>query len=232
MTKKIKLECTGDPDKEYPDKIVIGIDEAGKGPIAGPMYAGIVTFGLMADYEDDVIELGLKDSKQLSEKKREKIGTDIKSMVNIESATMLVVEMPADEIDKAVNMNDLFDKYVAKGLRNLLQRHTGLVGKKLESFIKHDCIVLMDGNRKIKGIPQDIQIARPKLDATSWAMAAASIIAKNAQVKYMRKLHKESPEYEFGSHKGYGTKAHFEAIKKNGFHDEHRKSWIKSEKIK
>lgn len=229
MSKKIKLECTGDPDKDYTNKHVFGIDEAGRGPIAGPMFAGIVGFMpfFINECQDQIESIGLKDSKQLSEKKRFAIEEDIYNKSSIQK----VVEISAQDVDSAVNINDLFDKRVSEYMVGIIQNHFGYSGKKCLSFLKEKCIILMDGNRKISGLPLDIQVARPKLDATSWSVAAASILAKNAQVRYMQNLDKKNPEYQFAKHKGYGTKLHFEVIKSFGFHEEHRKSWINKDKI-
>ena len=221
MPKK-KLECIGDPDVELFDQgySIIGIDEAGRGPIAGPMFVGIVHFS-----DASCAELGLKDSKRFSsEKKRCAVDAKIRK----HSWNYDVVRIPVSDIESAINLNDLFDQYTAE---NVL--HGSVNGNSWAArYIKVNKIrVLVDGNRKIKGIPQDIQICRPKLDATSWHVAAASILAKTAQTRYMESLAKKNPQYGFDKHHGYGTKAHFEAIKMYGFLDEHRKSWVKPEKM-
>jgi len=225
MPKK-KLECIGDPDVELFDQgySIIGIDEAGRGPIAGPMFVGIVNFS-DASLGPSLGQLGLKDSKRFSsEKKRRAVDTKIRNV----AWNYNVVRIEVPEIESAINLNDLFDQYTAESVLHssvgggwALARHTR------DNKIR----VLVDGNRKIKGIPRDIQICRPKLDATSWHVAAASILAKTAQTRYMESLAKKYPQYGFDKHHGYGTKAHFEAIKIYGFLDEHRKSWVKPEKL-
>jgi len=210
MPKK-KLECIGDPDVELFDQgySIIGIDEAGRGPIAGPMFVGIVNFS-----DASCSKLGLKDSKRFSSEKKRRA---VESKIRKQAWDYDVIRIPVNEIESAINLNDLFDQCTADSISC-----KGL-GKKV-------CI-LVDGNRKIKGLPQDIQICRPKLDATSWHVAAASILAKTAQTRYMESLAKKYPQYGFDKHHGYGTKAHFEAIKIYGFLDEHRKSWVKPEKL-
>jgi ribonuclease HII len=226
MATKIKIKCTGDPDTNYPGKYVFGIDEAGRGPIAGPMFVGIVGFMpfFLAECQDQIKEIGLKDSKQLSEAKRFEIEKSIIAQTN-----SIVVEIPAKEIDKAININDLFDRHVSDNFYDFIWSLFG--NKNIDKFIRERCMVLVDGNRKINGIPFVSQYCRSKLDASSWSVAAASIRAKNAQVKYMQQLHKYRPEYNFGKHKGYGTKEHFETIKKYGFNEEHRMSWIDKGKL-
>jgi len=225
-----KLQCTGEIDRSFPGKYVFGIDEAGRGPIAGPMFVGIVGFMpfCLADCKDQIESIGLKDSKQLSEKKRFIIHDMIYQQA---THTTEVVKIPALYIDNAVNINDLFDQTVSERLVGLIGEHFGYYRTHCYNFLKKRCIILVDGNRKIKGLPPEIQVAKPKLDATSWSVAAASILAKNAQVRYMYELDKKNPEYHFAKHKGYGTKLHFEAIKSFGFHEEHRKSWINKEKL-
>lgn len=228
---KQKLECIGDPDIELLKEgyQLIGIDEAGRGPIAGPMFVGIVHF----KKQRDCCDLGLKDSKRFSsESKRRKIEQKIEKTAWEHSVCVI----PVSEIESAINLNDLFDKYVAKCALEMwpltipyipFSTWQSPVWKGSATKIR----ILVDGNRKINGIPKEIQICRPKLDVTSWHVAAASILAKTAQVKYMEILHKRHPDYGFAKHRGYGTKDHFEAIKKYGFLKEHRQSWIKPEKI-
>jgi ribonuclease HII len=214
---KPKLECNGDPDREYFNEgydWILGIDEAGRGPICGPMYLSIVAWNI-----NDLPELatfGLKDSKKLSDKKRRELARAIKCAA---SETTVVKRIPAQEIDSAININDLFDMYATMAYKELVRNNYTI------KYHKH--ILLVDGNRKINGIPQDKQFCRPRLDATSWAVAAASIVAKDCQVFYMEMLHKDNSEYGFDRHRGYGTKTHFEAIRKNGFCKEHRRTWIK-----
>lgn len=211
---KKKLKCTGDPDIELFDRglHIIGIDEAGRGPIAGPIFIGIVHFKKGAGLE----KMGLKDSKKFtSEKKRR----EVEKKIIDDAWTCDVIEIPVSDIEEAVNINDLCDVYTAERI----------LYPSLHSNSK--VRILVDGNRKINGIPKDLQICRPKLDATSWHVAAASILAKTRQVRYMDKLHAHYPQYGFDRHHGYGTKEHFEAIKTFGLLKEHRASWIKPEKI-
>jgi len=170
------------------------------------------------DGEDEILSFGLKDSKQLSAKKRDLISLRLKDQ---SFWFYRVVSIPAEEIDQAVNINDLNDMYVCKAVNSIFEAQG----------IKDGAVFFVDGNRKVKGLPFESQIAKPKLDATSCSVAAASILAKHAQEKYMQKLHVDFPQYNFAKHNGYGTKEHFEMIKKYGLHKEHRKSWISKDKI-
>ena len=184
--------------KENGFQIVCGIDEAGRGPLAGPVYAAAVIL------PDDVIIEGLNDSKKLSEKKRELLFKEIK-----EKAIYSVGTASVEEIDE---LNILNATYLA-----MQRAFDGLPKRPQAAFV--------DGNR-LPALPVPAK-AIVKGDYLSASIAAASIIAKVSRDRYMLELAEKYPEYEFERHKGYGTKLHYEKIREYGISDVHRKTFLK-----
>lgn len=178
-------------------KLVCGVDEAGRGPLCGPVVAAAVILkpGQMID--------GVNDSKKISEKKREKLYEDI-------MANALAVGVGMSDVDVIEDVNIL--------------NATKLAMKEAISNLKvQPEYVLIDGNQMI-----DITIDAETVvsgDAKSESIAAASIIAKVTRDRMLLDWDKEYPEYGFAKHKGYGTKAHIEAIGKYGLTPLHRKSF-------
>lgn len=178
---------------------ICGVDEAGRGPLAGPVFAAAVVLppNLMID--------GLNDSKKLSEKKREILYDEIKSLAvacNVAFAT----EREIDEIN-ILNATFLAMKRAVAGLN-----------------LQPD-VVLVDGNRSPDlNVPTQTIV---KGDSLSASIAAASILAKVERDRLMKNLSKKYPEYNFEKHKGYGTKMHIDLIKKYGPCEIHRKSFLK-----
>ena len=170
-----------------------GIDEAGRGPIAGPL---VVAGAILLEEIN-----GLNDSKVLSEKKREKLFEEI-----IEKSKYHIVFTDAKTIDE-------------KGLSSCLKNSIMEIMKNLENNCNS---FLMDGNTTF-GISQ--LTCKIKADATVAQVSAASILAKVSRDRYMLNIAKDFPNYDFDKHKGYGTKAHVEAIKKFGRSSEHRYSF-------
>lgn len=179
--------------------VVCGIDEAGRGPLCGPVCAAAVI--LPVDCEID----GLNDSKKLSEKKREQLYEVITEKAIAYSFSMV----DAKTIDE---INILQATFLA--MRNAVN---GL-------FIRPDA-ALIDGNQK-PGLDIE-QRTLVKGDAKSPSVAAASIIAKVTRDRYMLRMDEEYPQYLFAQHKGYGTKLHYEMIEKYGICPEHRKTFLK-----
>ena len=180
--------------------LVCGIDEAGRGPLAGPVYAAAVILPM-----DCVIE-GLNDSKKVSEKKREQLFDVI-----LEKAVAYGIgSASAEEIDRI----------------NILQA-TFLAMERAVSAMKRPADwALVDGNRMPPlPIPGETVV---KGDAQCASIAAASILAKVSRDRVLRELDQEYPQYGFAKHKGYGTKAHYEAIKQFGVLPEHRKTFLKN----
>ena len=177
---------------------VAGVDEAGRGPLAGPVVVAAVVFG-----KDTFIE-GLNDSKKLSEKVRERLFAEIK-----EKAIEYRIETLSPQIidDKNILGATLY----------------GMEQSIINLSTKPD-FCLIDGNHLPKNIKHFSQ-AMIKGDSRFASIAAASILAKVTRDRIMLELHKKHPEYSFDTNKGYPTKAHLEALNKYGIISEHRKSY-------
>lgn len=175
-------------------KEVIGVDEAGRGPLAGPVVAAAVKLKKYSEALDEI-----NDSKKLTEKKREKLYDII-----VENFEIGVGVVSAIEIDEVNILNATF-LAMRKALCELQD--------KLKDYERN--IVLVDGNYKIREYKGE-QVPIVKGDAKSLSIAAASIIAKVTRDRMMRELDKVYPNYDFSKHKGYGTKKHVEVLKKMG----------------
>ncbi len=179
--------------------IVCGVDEAGRGPLAGPVFAAAVILpqGLLIE--------GIDDSKKLSEKNREALYIEIKSLAlafNVAFAT----EKEIDEV-------------------NILNATFFAMKRAVEGLSLRPDLVLIDGNREpALDLPTKTIV---KGDSLSMSIAAASILAKVERDRLMKKLSEKYPSYGFEKHKGYGTKLHLEAIKRYGPAEIHRKSFLK-----
>ena len=181
-------------------QIVCGIDEAGRGPLAGPVCAAAVILP-----EGCIIE-GVNDSKKLTEKKREALFDVIKEKA-LAYSIAVADEKEIDEI------NILQATYLA-----MRRAFDGL-------SIKPD-MALVDGNRDPGlGIATRTIV---KGDANSMSIAAASILAKVTRDRFMLSMDEKYPEYQFAKHKGYGTKLHYEMLTKYGASEIHRKTFLKS----
>ncbi|MDR0883294.1 MAG: ribonuclease HII [Oscillospiraceae bacterium] len=178
---------------------ICGIDEAGRGPLVGPVCAAAVVL------PEDCVIPGLNDSKKLSENKREALYDVIVSAATDWS----VAFASAREIDE---INVLQATFLA-----MCRAVTGL--KSVPEF----CLV--DGNRDpVLGIPTQCII---KGDGKCLSIAAASVLAKVSRDRQLRALDAQHPGYGFARHKGYGTAAHYAAIAQLGLIDEHRRSFLK-----
>lgn len=182
--------------KDYP--VIAGIDEAGRGPLAGDVYAAAVILP-----EGVVIE-GINDSKKLSAKKREELFEIIISCAKAYSIATASVE----EIEEL----------------NILNASMLAMRRAVDGLGMDYNIAIVDGN-KTPDIPRAQAVV--KGDGTSQTIAAASILAKVARDRYMCELDLKYPEYQFSRHKGYGTKLHYEMIKEYGPSPVHRRSFLK-----
>ena len=179
--------------------VVCGVDEAGRGPLAGPVYAAAVIL------PDGLEEMGINDSKKMTEKKREALYDII-----IENATAYGIGFATEtEIDEINILNATF---------LAMKRAVEAMG------VKPD-LVLVDGNRKPGTGYEEMTLV--KGDAKSISISAASILAKVSRDRYMRDLAERHPEYKFEQHKGYGTKLHYEMIEQYGILPDHRRSFLK-----
>ena len=192
-------------------KNIAGLDEVGRGPLAGNVVACAVIMPLDKKYRID----GVQDSKKLTAKKREYLANKIKE-VAIDYA---ICEISAEEIDN-INILNATKKAMLQCVQSLK--------------ISPDYL-LIDGNFLLQtDILQEFVVHG---DAKSYSIAAASILAKVYRDNQMQEMAKIYPEYSFEKHKGYGTKVHIEAIKKYGLCKIHRKTFTKkildnSERIK
>ncbi|MBR3588245.1 MAG: ribonuclease HII [Clostridia bacterium] len=179
--------------------VVCGVDEAGRGPLAGPVCAAAVIL------PDGLVIEGLDDSKKLTEKKRDALY----DVICNEAIAYGIAFASVEEIEEM----------------NILQATFLAMKRAVESLnIKPD-LALVDGNQKPN---LDIQ-ARTlvKGDAKSPSIAAASILAKVTRDRLMTEIAEEYPQYEFSKHKGYGTKLHYEKIMEHGISSVHRRSFLK-----
>ncbi len=182
----------------YTDKVEAGCDEAGRGCLAGSVYAAAVI--LPPNYENEL----LNDSKQLSERKRYLL----RSIIENDAVAWAVGVVTADEIDKINILN-----------ASILAMHRALDALKVQPEA-----IIVDGNRfkPYNDVPYTTIV---KGDGKYLSIAAASILAKTYRDDYMKTIAEEYPQYDWKSNKGYPTNKHRAAIKKYGISPYHRKSF-------
>ena len=179
--------------------IFCGVDEAGRGPLCGPVCCAAV----ILDPENPIE--GVNDSKKLSEKKRELLYEEITR----KALAWQVVMVGPEVIDE----------------KNILWATMDGMRQAVEGLKIQPAFVLVDGNRCPElSIPAASQV---KGDGVSASIAAASILAKVTRDRYMCQLDKEYPQYQLAKHKGYGTKLHYELIRQYGIQPFYRKSFLK-----
>lgn len=191
--------------------IVCGVDEAGRGPLAGPVFAAAVVLGPTAEHI-----AGIDDSKRLSEKRRDALALQIQA----HAAGWAIASASVEEIDRL----------------NILQA-TMLAMFRAVTMLRGDAMPGLTQQIVIDGIsiPRDLLQwapargisvhAQPRADAEVREVGAASILAKTARDAYMRDVHRRYPLYDFAGHKGYGTPAHLAALARHGPCEEHRRSF-------
>ena len=189
-------------ENKYRDyKYIAGMDEAGRGPLAGPVVCACVVM----DLDKDKIVDGVNDSKKLTPKKREKLYDEI-----VKNAICYkIVEIDEKVIDKI----------------NILQATKLGMKQAVEGLLVEPDIVLIDAVRIDSDVKQQPIVHG---DALSYSIACASILAKVYRDRKMVELSKVYPQYQFDKHKGYGTKLHIELLKKYGKCPIHRESFIKN----
>ena len=196
-----------DKANKEPFEYLIGTDEAGRGPGAGPVFAAAVCFKTIN--EELITALSkINDSKQLKESVREELFEVI-----IKNSVYAIHQGSVEEIER--------DNILRTSLNTMNKSCTEVI-KKLES---DSVFVVVDGNKKIINFnyPQQFVV---KGDAKSASIAAASILAKVSRDRFMKELHKEYPQYNWTVNKGYMTKKHLEAVDKFGLTKWHRKSFF------
>ena len=190
-----------DRDMREQHGVIIGTDEVGRGPLAGPVVAAAVTLDLESEIE------GIRDSKKLSESKREELFDKIRAGSIALKATVILPKT-IDQI-------------------NILQASLLAMYRSIKPLKGWDYI-LVDGNREIPQLESGIQQTIVKGDDKSASIAAASIVAKVVHDRILRVYHKRWPHYNFASNKGYPTKEHREAIVKYGITPVHRISFCEN----
>lgn len=179
--------------------VFCGVDEAGRGPLAGDVYAAAVIL------QPDARIAGLNDSKKIPEARREDMVAEIKE----KSVAWSIAFATVEEIERL----------------NILQATMLAMRRAVEGLAVAPQLALIDGNQ----VP-DLQIPTQFLiggDAKSASIAAASVLAKTARDATLRELDTRYPMYGFAKHKGYGTKAHYDAIRQYGMCPAHRSSFLK-----
>ena len=201
-----RLKKMSEFENKYSDYIIAGVDEAGRGPLAGPVVAGCVVL----DNSKEI--LFINDSKKISEKKRNKLYDEIIDK-SLAYGIGIVDEKVIDEIN-ILEATHVAMKIAVDNANLMLQsKHSKSIG-----------ILLVDA-LKIKNV--DIkQVSIVHGDALSLSIAAASILAKVSRDRMMIEYDKLYPEYQFIKNKGYGTKYHMDKIREIGICDIHRKSFL------
>nr|WP_155463997.1 ribonuclease HII [Duganella radicis] len=182
---------------ESPDEIICGVDEAGRGPLAGPVFAAAVILDPSRPID------GLRDSKKLNEAKRDMLAPLIKA----QAIAWAIAEASEAEIDKL----------------NILQASMLAMRRAVEALKTVPTLALIDGNRCPVMKIQSIAIVGG--DDKVEAISAASILAKTARDAALVALHTQYPQYCFDQHKGYGTALHLERLREHGASPVHRRSF-------
>lgn len=181
--------------------MLCGVDEAGRGPLAGPVYAAAVI--LPSDLEIP----GLTDSKKISEKKRD----ELFDVITEKAIAYGIASASVEEIEDY----------------NILQATFLAMRRAVEQLSPCPDLILVDGNRLPPMLPAKAQTVI-KGDALSASIAAASILAKVSRDRVLMQMDEEYPMYGFAKHKGYGTAAHYEALRTYGISPVHRRSFLKN----
>ena len=180
---------------------VIGIDEAGRGPLAGPVVAAAVVLDLKQPID------GVNDSKKVAPQKR----AELYDVICSRARAWAVGQASVEEIDR----------------HNILQATFLAMRRALDKIDPEGLIVLVDGNQYIPTVSCELQKPVIRGDGLSASIAAASILAKVTRDRIMEEYQKRYSKWDFGVHKGYGTARHCELIGKFGLCDIHRKSFCK-----
>lgn len=191
---------------------IVGVDEAGRGPLAGPVTVGLVS--LPSDFDWELVP-GVRDSKKISEKKREAIYVRVLE---------LHVQKKLSYVVKSVSAQSIDSKGIAAAIRRSIE--AGLLD--LECIVD-DTHIKLDGS--LAAPPQYRQETIIKGDDTEMVIGLASIMAKVTRDRYMIEQDNKYPMYGLAQHKGYGTKAHREAIAQHGFSPIHRQTYCRNIKI-
>ena len=195
-------------------KVIVGIDEVGRGPVAGPVAVGafMILDSSLLETEVSKFSVPLRDSKQLSRAQREEWFTEIAHWQEAGKCDYHVAMVSAGEIDK-------------HGITRAIKKALAETLEVLEC--DDECLILLDGSLHAPDAFHN-QITIIKGDEKEPAISLASIVAKVTRDRHMEKIAKRYPEYGFEQHVGYGTEQHYSAIKKYGLTPIHRKSFLKN----
>lgn len=191
-------------------RFIVGVDEVGRGPLAGPVVAAAVAL------PEDFDVLGVDDSKKVSEKKREKLFDEI-----LDKAVCYGIGQKDNHVIDEINILEATKLAMAEAIEaaeKMLKERYGEDSK--IDFVLFDAMNI-DAVKKP-------QMSLIKGDAKSVSIAAASIVAKVTRDRQMVDYHETYPYYAFNSNKGYGTKAHYEGLREHGITEIHRKSFLKN----
>ena len=208
-----EMKAHEDELREQGYRYVAGIDEVGRGPLAGPVYSACVV--LPTDFD----VLGIYDSKKISAKKREELSDIIKEKA-VAYGIGIADNNEIDEIN-ILEATKVAMKRAVEATRKAL-KDKGLLNENEEDYERD--ILLIDALKLDIPMPQEAIV---KGDEKSLSIAAASIVAKVARDKYMEEMDNAFPGYEFASNKGYGTAAHYDGLRKYGISEIHRRSFLK-----
>ena len=208
--KKIGNKLAGHREKDY----LIGIDEVGRGPLAGPITVGVFAIRAKDAHRLDVI--GAKDSKVLSVKKREAIDKNLRALARAGFCSFQITSVSAHVIDTK-GLTYAITSVITSGLKRL-------------AILDRQADIYLDGGLRAPNnyVRQQTII---KGDGKIPVISCASVLAKVARDKFMTRQDKKFPDYGFAQHKGYGTPEHYRAIKKQGITELHRKSFLKNLEI-
>ena len=204
--------------KSKKPKYIIGLDEVGRGPLAGPVTVAAVALKVNSKFKIQNSKFKLRDSKRLSPQKREKWFDWIK-----ENKIPYAVASVSPKIIDKINVSKAANLAVTRAFQKLTKNY---------EVKAKSCKVYLDGGLHLKTIYPIPHTLSPRTvirgDEKIKAVMLASIVAKVTRDRKMRQLHKKYPYYGFAQHKGYGTKKHFRVIKKNGICVLHRKTFLKN----
>lgn len=192
--------------------IEAGCDEAGRGPLAGSVFAAAVVLDtalVKQPQHREWVEM-LNDSKQLTEKQRR----HLRPMIEQHATAWAVVEVTAEEIDRINILNaSIIGMQRALDKLHLTPQHIIVDGNKWKPYIPQGGVMEIPARTIVKG------------DAKYLSIAAASVLAKTYRDEYMMRLHEEYPQYHWDTNMGYPTKAHYDAIRQYGITPYHRKTF-------
>lgn len=203
-----EMKAFEDPYYESGARYIAGVDEVGRGPLAGPVVTACVVL------PRDFSVLGVDDSKKLSEKKREQLFDEI-----LENAICYGIGIEDNRVIDEINILQATKRAMTKAVKEADEKIGGKIDHVLFDAMKIDAV-------------EKPQTSVIKGDAKSISIAAASIVAKVTRDRMMVEYAKEYPYYAFESNKGYGTKAHYEGIEEHGITPIHRLTFLKNLDLK